>query len=314
MTAMKVIHRVQAEGGEITTFQSYCGGLPAPEANDNPYGYKFSWAPRGVLLASRNGATYRRDGHAVETPPERLFRDVHLVHVPGAGDFEAYPNRDSLQYRGIYDLDEGIRTLLRGTLRNLGWCQTMHEFGRIGLLDDAERDCAGMTCADFVRDLLGAGPDEDLRPAAARRMGLPADALPAWNLHWLGLLSDRPVGRDRIAPLDLLGDVMLEKLAYAPGERDMVVLFHEFKAWFPEAERYERITSTLVDFGLPGGASSMSRTVSLPTALAARMILEGQVVRRGVLRPVHREIYEPVLDELEKMDIVCREETTTFPP
>jgi saccharopine dehydrogenase (NADP+, L-glutamate forming) len=205
MSAMRIIDDVHERGGVIRHFRSYCGGLPAPEANDNPFGYKFSWAPRGVLMASRNGALYLRDGHEVEVPAERLFRDMHLLHVPGGGDFEAYPNRDSIAYREIYNLSDEARTIFRGTLRNMGWCDTMFNLGKVGLLSDEVRNGAGLTCAEYMRDLLGAGPDEDLRLAAARRMEIAPDCLPAWNLHWLGLFSDRPVGHDQVPPLDLLG-------------------------------------------------------------------------------------------------------------
>jgi saccharopine dehydrogenase (NADP+, L-glutamate forming) len=311
MSAMRIIHDVQARGGRITAFRSYCGGLPAPEANDNPFGYKFSWAPRGVLMASRNGAVYLRDGRVVTTPSERLFRDMHLVAVPDAGDFEAYPNRDSLQYRDIYGLGDGLRTLYRGTLRNIGWCDTIHHFAAVGLLDDRPRDWVGTTGLARIRELLGAGPDEDLRVAAARRMGLPAAALPPANLAWLEFDDTAPQGDRRVAPLDLLGAAMLAKLGYAPGERDMVVLHHVFAAVFAGEAREETITSTLVDHGRPGGDSAMARTVSLPAAIAADLILAGRIPQRGVLRPVTPEIYDPVLDELAGLGVVCRDEKTT---
>ena len=312
MSAMRIIDDVHRRGGTVRHFRSYCGGLPAPEAADNPFGYKFSWAPRGVLLASRNNARYLRDSHVVETPAERLFRDMHLLHVPGGGDYEAYPNRDSLAYREIYGLSDDIRTLFRGTLRCLGWCDTMYNFAGIGLLDLTPRPSLGTTYADYLRGLLDCGFDVDLLTAAARRMGVPIDSLPPRNLQWLGLLSDEPVGHDEIAPLDVLGQIMQEKLAYRPGERDLVVLFHEFKAWFADDKRYERLTSTLVDHGVPHGDSAMSRTVSLPAAIAARLILEGEIPQRGVRRPVHREIYDPILDELADLDIICKEERMVY--
>jgi saccharopine dehydrogenase (NADP+, L-glutamate forming) len=312
MSAMRIIDDVHARGGKIRHFRSYCGGLPAPEANDNPFGYKFSWAPRGVLMASRNGAQHWRDNLIVEVPPERLFRDMHLLHVPGAGDFEAYPNRDSLEYRDVYSLGDEVRTVFRGTLRYIGWCNTMFNFVKIGLLDKEPRDSKGMTYADYMRSMLGAGHDEDLRLASAKRMGLPADCLPPWNLHWLGMFSSRPIGHDSISPLDALGEIMQEKLSYRPGERDMVVLSHKFQAWFEEDDHFERLTSRLVDFGERYGDSSMSRTVSLPAAIGARLILEGKISRRGVLRPVHPEIYNPVLDELASLKIVCCEEKTIY--
>ncbi|PID79305.1 saccharopine dehydrogenase, partial [bacterium DOLZORAL124_64_63] len=135
MSAMRIIDDVHNRGGKIRHFRSYCGGLPAPEACDNPFGYKFSWAPRGVLLASRNGARYWLDNHVVEVESSRLFRDMHLLHVPGGGDFEAYPNRDSLIYKDTYNLGNEVRSVFRGTLRYIGWCDTMYHFARIGLLD-----------------------------------------------------------------------------------------------------------------------------------------------------------------------------------
>lgn len=312
MSAMRIIDDVHNRGGKIRHFRSYCGGLPAPEACDNPFGYKFSWAPRGVLLASRNGARYWLDNHVVEVESSRLFRDMHLLHVPGGGDFEAYPNRDSLIYKDTYNLGNEVRSVFRGTLRYIGWCDTMYHFARIGLLDLEPRESRGMTCADYMRILLEADKGADLRVVAAQRMGLPADCLPPWNLHWLGLFSRRPIGRDEISPLDLLGDIMLEKLTYKSGERDMVALFHEFKAWFPADDHYERLTSTLVDYGVRYGDSSMSRTVSLPAAIAAELILRGRIPQRGVLRPVHPEIYNPVLDELAEMNIVCKDESMSY--
>lgn len=310
MSAMRIIDDVRKRRGEIVAFKSYCGGLPAPEANDNPFGYKFSWAPRGVLLASRNGAQYIMDGRKVEIPPERLFRAMHVLQVEGFGDFEAYPNRDSIGYIDVYGL-QGIGTIFRGTLRNMGWCDTMFNYRKIGLLELEEVDVQGMTYADFMRRLLGAAPGEDLRVAAARRMGVPADSLPPWNLHWLGMFSDRRFKVEKISPLDALGDLMLEKLAYKPGERDLIVLYHDFRAVFPGGKQ-ERIVSKLIDFGIPNGDSSMSRTVSLPAAIGVHLILEGKIGLRGVLRPVTPEIYNPVLDELATLGIQCRESTQSF--
>jgi saccharopine dehydrogenase-like NADP-dependent oxidoreductase len=307
MSAMRVIDAIAAEGGRLRVFRSYCGGLPAPEANDNPLGYKFSWAPRGVLMACRNSARYRREGREVTVPSSRLFRDMHLLHVPGAGDFEAYPNRDSLVYLDAYGLPADIDTLFRGTLRNVGWCDTLHAFGRLGLLDDQPRE-GGSTRAAFVRSLLGAAPGADVREAATRQLGLPAGCLPAANLEWLGLAAETPLPAGPRAPLDVLGDAMLEKLSYRSGERDMVVMFHEFLSDTAAGTR-KRTTSSLVACGQPGGDSAMARTVSLPAAVAARQILEGTISVRGVLRPVVPEIYSPVLSELELLGITCQEVT-----
>jgi saccharopine dehydrogenase-like NADP-dependent oxidoreductase len=305
MSAMRIIDAVRKQDGTIVAFRSYCGGLPAPDDNDNPFGYKFSWAPRGVLLASRNSGRYLRNGRVVDVPAERLFRDVHVLHVPGGGDFEAYPNRDSIGYIDVYGL-RGIQTMYRGTLRNMGWCDTLFNFRRLGLLDIEEVDTAGQTYADFTRKIIGAGADEDLQRAVAAKLGLPPESLPVLNLRWLGMFSERPIEAARTSPLDALGALMFEKLAFRAGERDMIVLFHDFEAAYPDGRR-ERITSTMVDLGVPNGDSSMSRTVSLPAAVATRMILEGRITTTGVLRPVARDVYDPVLDELQTMGISCVE-------
>ncbi len=310
MSAMRIIDAVRRRGGRIVAFKSYCGGLPAPEANDNPFGYKFSWAPRGVLLAGRNNAQYLLDGRRVEVPSHRLFRDMHVLQVEGQGDYEAYPNRDSISYIDIYGLG-GIQTMFRGTLRNMGWCDTLHNIGRLGLLGLDEEDVKGKTYADFMRGLIGCGPRDDLRVAVARKLNIPPDALPAWNLHWLGMFSDRRFTVDRRSPLDALGDLMFEKLAFKPGERDMIVLYHDFRAAFPDGRR-ERIVSKLIDHGIPHGDSSMSRTVSLPAAIGVHMILNGRIGATGILRPVTADIYNPVLDELATLDIACQETTEAY--
>ncbi len=310
MSAMRIIDDVHAKGGKIVAFKSYCGGLPAPEDNDNPFGYKFSWAPRGVLLASRNGAEYLENGRRVVVEPERLFRDMHVLQVEDFGDFEAYPNRDSVSYRDVYGLQD-IPTLFRGTLRNMGWCDCIYNFRKVGLLELDEVDVKGKTYAEFVREYLDIGADEELRPAVARKMGVPADALPAWNLQWLGMFSDRAFTVEKISPLDAMGDLMFEKLAFAPGERDLIVLYHDFTAEYPDGKK-ERITSRLIDFGIKDGDSSMSRTVSLPAAIGVHMILQGKITETGVLRPVTANIYNPVLDELANLGIECKENTETY--
>lgn len=310
MSAMRIIDDVKGRGGEIAAFRSYCGGLPAPQHNDNPFGYKFSWAPRGVLMASRNGAQYLENGRKVTVAPERLFRDMHVLQIPGFGDFEAYPNRDSIGYQGVYGL-EGIATLFRGTLRNMGWCDCIYNYRSQGLLELDEIEVKGRTYAEITREHLDAAVGEDLRLAFARKAGLPPDALPCWNLNWLGMFSDQKVQGEKTTMLDAMGDLMFEKLAFAEGELDLLVLYHDFQATFPDGHS-EHITSRLIDFGVEGGDSSMSRTVSLPAAISAHMILEGKITETGVLRPVMAGIYNPVLDELATMDIECKEHTETY--
>jgi alpha-aminoadipic semialdehyde synthase len=310
MSAMRIIDGVRTRGGRIVSFRSYCGGLPAPEANDNPFGYKFSWAPRGVLLACRNSATYLMDGFKVEVPAHHLFHDMHILSIPGQGDYEAYPNRDSISYIDVYGL-QGIQTIYRGTLRNMGWCDCLYNFGKLGLLSLGEIDARGKTYADMMRNLVGASEAEDLAAATATKLGIPRESSPIRNLDWLGMFSSRNLGAERISPLDAMGNLMYEKLAFRPSERDMLLLFHDFRAEFPNGKK-ERIVSQLIDYGIPGGDSSMSRTVSLPAAIGVDMILTGRIAATGVLRPVTPNIYDPVLNELAQLNISCKERTETF--
>ncbi len=305
MSAMRVIDGVRRRGGRVVALRSYCGGLPAPEANDNPFGYKFSWAPRGVLLAGRNSARYLLDGRQIDVPPHRLFRDMHILAFDGLGEFEAYPNRDSISYIDIYGLD-GVQTMYRATLRNMGWCDCLFQIGRLGLLSLDEVDVSGKTYAEFMRGLTGCGPSEDLGSAVAARLGIPRDSCPIRNLEWLGMFSARRFRADRSTPLDALGELMFETLAFRPGERDMIALYHDFRVEFPDGSR-EQVTSRLVDFGVPHVDSAMSRTVSFPAAIGADLILSGRIQTRGVLRPIAPDIYNPVLDELAVLNIVCRE-------
>jgi saccharopine dehydrogenase (NADP+, L-glutamate forming) len=301
MEAMRIIHEVHEDGGSVLGFMSYCGGLPAPEANTNPFGYKFSWSPRGVLQASKNSARFLKDGRVVTVPAEELFARPETIGIAGLGDFEGYPNRDSVTYREAYGIPEA-QTVFRGTLRYPGWCETVRKMVELGLLDDTPKDRPGATFRGLMDELSGAGAGLETRAAVAAKLGLePASAI-IGRLKWLGLFDETPLPVARGSALDNLTALMVERLGYGEGERDMIILQHEFlvrtgSGWT------ERIVSTLIDYGLPGGDSSMSRTVGLPAAIGARLILEGRIGLTGVRVPVHPEIYGPILEELEALGV-----------
>jgi saccharopine dehydrogenase-like NADP-dependent oxidoreductase len=308
MSAMRVIHGVEKKGGKVVSFMSYCGGLPAPDANDNPYGYKFSWSPKGVLLAGKNDGRYRKEGKEVEVPGQDLFSHYWHLEVPMIGELEAYPNRDSLGYVDLYGL-KGIPTMFRGTLRHKGWCDTLKAIADMGYFDAAEKDWKGKTFADLGWQLVGKSPSGDLRAAFAEKLGIDAGSAIFDRFEWLGLFSDESVGIDKGGVIDIMTARMLEKMPYAPKERDMIILYHQFVAEYSDGKK-EGITSTLIDYGIPGGDSSMARTVSLPAAVGARMILDGKFAKPGVWVPVIPELYNPILDELETLDIKCEEKAT----
>ena len=306
MEAMRIIHEVHEEGGRVLGFTSYCGGLPAPEANTNPFGYKFSWSPRGVLLASKNSAKYLKDGDVVLIPAEKLFDSPEKIAFSGLGEFEGYPNRDSVSYRETYGIPEA-RTVLRGTLRYPGWCRTLKKIGELGLLDETGvRDWTDLTYRDLRAGLAQATAKADIKKVVAARLGLEPDSDIIGRLEWLGLFTAEPLPVAKGSAFDILAARMVERLQYAEGERDMVILQHEFLAESGKG-RVEKITSTLIDFGVPGGDSSMSRTVGLPAAIGARLILEGRIKETGVRVPVTPDIYNPILDELSRLGIRFKE-------
>jgi saccharopine dehydrogenase (NADP+, L-glutamate forming)/spermidine synthase len=301
MSAMKIIDEVHAEGGKILHFYSYCGGLPAPEDNDNPFGYKFSWSPRGVVLASRNSARYLENGKVVDIVGKDLFLDIVEEEIEGVGLLEVYPNRDSVPYQELYGIEEAL-TVKRGTYRYAGWCPTFKKLVDAGMIDETPREeLKGVTFKQAMALLLGVAPEADLQAAFAERVSLPVDSPVVKRLEWLGLFSDEPVSATNTY-LDILSDRLQEKLFYAPGERDMIVLRHKFIVENSDDTR-DMITSTLIDFGIPNGDSSMARTVSLPLAIGVKLMAEGKITLTGVVRPMMPEIYEPVMAELENLDI-----------
>jgi len=309
MAAMKIINQVKQNGGEIISFFSYCGGLPALAANNNPLGYKFSWSPVGVMLAATNSGRYLKDGQVIDVPGSQLFEHYWLLDVPNAGTFEAYVNRDSLPYIDLYQV-KSIKSMYRGTLRNIGHCETWNYFKKLGLLNQEKKyDLKKLAPRQVIADLIGSD-GKNLVQDVARFLKIPEYAITIKKLQWLGLFSDQPLPLEQGSVFDLFAWILQEKLVFAPNEQDLLVQHHEFIAKYPN--RTEKITSTMVDLGIPGGDSSMSRTVGLPAAIATRLIANGTIKLTGVQIPVLPEIYEPVLDELANMNIKLIERTAAI--
>lgn len=304
MSAMRVIDRAHDAGGSVKAFRSFCGGLPAPDANDNPLGYKFSWSPRGVMLAGRNDARYLQNGRIVEVPNERLFAMHYVIWVSGLGDYEAYPNRDSLPYIERYGIPEA-ETMYRGTLRNLGWCDVMLKLNELGYFSlEESSDLPDKTFHQVMADLIEEEDTPDLEADLGAHLNVAPNSGVMMALEWLGLLDPEPVPQ-KTTLLDVLADRMLERMPYREDERDMVILVHKFRVDYDGRE--EVISATLIDFGDPDGDTAMARTVGLPAAVGARMILEGDIDVSGVHIPVLPEIYHPILDELERLGISFEE-------
>jgi saccharopine dehydrogenase (NADP+, L-glutamate forming) len=297
MTAMQVIRRIRRQGGRVISLSSYCGAIPAPESNTNPWGYKFAWSPRGVVLAARNPVRYLEGGQVVERTFPALFDSPRRVEIPGLGVLEAYPNRDCLRYLEPFGLRD-VRDFYRGTLRYPGWSRTWHTLFDLGLLDLEPRSWTGATYAEFVGRHLPPGP-EGIVERLARAAGLDADDEVVSRLEWLGLLSDRRLPESEASSLDVLSNRLEKKLRYREGERDMVVLEHRFVATDAEGAR-RRITVRLLAFGTAGDESALARTVSIPAAIACRLVVDRRVDLTGVQIPVDAQLTVPILLGVER--------------
>jgi saccharopine dehydrogenase (NADP+, L-glutamate forming) len=305
MSAMRIIDHVHSKGGKIEEFYSICGALPAPEAANNPMGYKFSWSPKGVVLASRNSALYLKEGKRVFIEPVDLFKDRFGLFFEGVGQLEVYPNRDSISYIDIYGVPE-TRTMYRGTFRFPGWCETLDLLKSLNMLDDEVSDYTGMSWNDFLKERGGTGKG-DTRSLLAAKIGLERSCRALESFEWLGLFSDEPMGYAKTSPFEITSDRMISRMMLGENERDMVVLQHIFVASGPDGTT-EVIKSGMVDYGTPATNTSIARTVALPAAIAVKLILEKKISLTGVYRPVVPEIYNPVLDELSSLGISMKEE------
>lgn len=306
MSAMRIIDQVHNRGGKIEEFYSICGALPAPEAANNPFKYKFSWSPKGVVMAGNNDARYLRDGKIVEVSTEDLFKNPLQINFTDVGKLEVYPNRDSISYIDIYGIPEA-KTMMRGTFRYEGWCETMDAMKQLNLISYDTFDMQDMTYANMMAHQIGAQNIDGIRGKVANYLNLNADAHAIKAMDWLGLFEDSPMGRSVDSPFEVTSDLMISKMPLGQTERDMVAMQHTFLASYPDGKK-EIIRSRMLDFGTPATDTSIARTVALPAAIGVEMILKGEIKVKGVFRPVIPEIYNPVLNELEKLNIRMEEE------
>lgn len=303
MSAMEIISRLKEKGATITAFRSYTGGLVAPEYIDNPWGYKFTWNPRNVILAGQGTARYIQDGKYRYIPYSRLFSESVRVHVPGHGRFDGYANRDSLAYREHYGLDH-IPTLLRGTLRSEGFCSAWQVFVSLGITDDSFtlEGSGSMTYRDFVEAFLPAGmPGADIEEKIARFCHIDPEGPSMERIRSTGILEDKPIGLPNATPAQILQHILQQKWVLKPGDLDMVVMQHEFEYRIDDQEK--KLSSTLVVKGIDTTETAMARTVGLPLGIVARELLKGKVSERGVCLPLSEQVYRPVLDGLSTAGI-----------
>lgn len=307
LSAMKMIDEARSQGDAVNSFISWCGGLPAPECADNPFGYKFSWRPQGVLMATQNPARYLLRGKDVQVEGRDLLRSAMPIKIHPAFAFEGIPNRDSMSYIGQYGL-EGVHTMFRGTLRYRGFAELMDSCARLGLLNTQPMSplLLGMqSWRQVIEHLVPAtrnGTDERFaRVLGSTTMVARARRL-IQALEWLGAMDASTPFQPQASLMDSFAELLEAKLKFQPGERDMAFMFHELQVTSKSGKR-SKLTSTLVQYGDPSGYSAMAKTVGLPVAVAAELLLAGGVSQKGVIAPLSKEIYGSMLPTLAQTGI-----------
>lgn len=308
MSAMSGLDALRARGATIHRFETFTGGLLAPDSDTNPWRYKFTWNPRNVVLAGQGGVKFKHNGRYKYIPYHKVFQRFEPLAIPGFGDFEGYPNRDSLKYRGHYGLWD-VDTIYRGTLRRPGFCKAWDCLVQLGLTDDTYEleDLNAMTYRDFTNAYLwyDRNMSTELKLRAYLKLDMNSAAFD--KLEWLGLFEPRPIGLRRGTPARVLQQLLEEKWALAPDDRDMIAMLHKTE-YELDGERYE-VRSSMVTLGTDPIHTAMAKTVGLATGIGAKLILEGVITHRGVVIPSIPPVYQPLLAELEQHGIRFEEET-----
>jgi len=306
MTASLIFDSAHKVASEILVFKSYCGGLVAPESDDNPWHYKFSWNPRNIINAGKDGAHYMEAGRSLYTSYQNMFRDNKLVDCGEAGSFAYYPNRDSLSYIDLYQLPQ-VQTMMRATLRHPDFCKGWHALQQLGLTDtERVMDTSGMSYAGWLKQVTGYEGAQSLEDFVWHKLGNP-DAQVKEMLRWLDLFKEIPAGNGPATSGDILLQLLSSKWAMQPHDRDMVVMKHEIA--YKYKDNITNITSTMTVKGEGGDHSAMAKTVGLPMAILAEMILNRTLVPpHGVLIPNMYQVYRPVLLRLAKKGIEFEEQ------
>lgn len=309
LSAMKLLDEIRGDGGKVEHFESFTGGLVAPESDDNPWHYKFTWNPRNVVLASQGGAVkFIHNGKYKYIPYQRVFRRTEYITIEGHGEFEGYANRDSLSYREVYDLQD-VKTLYRGTLRKPGFSRSWNAFVQLGMTDDSYvmEGSETMTNREFVNSFLPYSLTDSVELKLRASLKLDQDDRLMEKLQWLGLFEETVIGLKDATPAQMLQHILEKKWAMKPEDKDMIVMWH--KIGFVKSGKKYVTESSMVVKGDDQNNTAMAKTVGLPLAIATRMILNEKVKERGVLRPISKSIYAPVLDELGKNGISFNEKT-----
>ena len=306
MSAMAAINRLKSEGKKIISFKSFCGGLIAPESDNNPWGYKFTWNPKNIILAGQGTAKFLEDGQLKFVPYHQLFKRIDTFYFEKLGEFKGYVNRDSLKYQEAYGLAD-VKTLIRGTLRKTGFCKAWDIFVQIGMTDDTYKlsYTKNLTKKEFLKSFLPAST-LPTRKNLAHYLNLPLDDESLLKIGWLGFFEDEVINIEPTTPANTLLAILQEKWVLEAEDKDMVVMQHHFG--YEEKGKQNVLVSSFVKMGQDPEKTAMAMTVGLPLGIATRLVLQKQIKNTGVLLPTTPEIYEPVLKELKSFGISFKEE------
>ncbi len=307
MSAMKILDEIEEKGGVVSGFESFTGGLIAPESDNNPWNYKFTWNPRNVVLAGQGGAAkFIQEGQYKYIAYNNLFRRTEIIEIEGFGKFEGYANRDSLRYRSIYGL-ENIPTIYRGTLRKIGFCRAWNIFVKLGLTDDSYviEGSEEMTYRQFINSFLSYNSHDSVELKFRYQLRIEQDDYIWEKLVWLGIFEDKKVGIKDATPAQILQKILEDKWTLEENDKDMIVMWHKLN--FKLNGENKEIRSYMTYIGEDQTYTAMSDTVGLPVAICAKMILNNKIKLKGVHLPIHKEIYLPILKELEDYGIVFKE-------
>ena len=308
MSAMKVIDDIREQGGKIILFESFCGGLVAPESDTNLWNYKFTWAPRNVVLAGQGGAAkFIQEGTYKYIPYHKLFRRTEFLEVEGYGRFEGYANRDSLKYRSVYGLDDAL-TLYRGTIRKVGFSRAWNLFVQLGMTDDtyAIDNSETISYREFTNLFLPYHPTDSVEIKLRLQLGIEQDDIIWDKLLELDLFNSKKiVGLKEATPAQILEKILTDSWTLEPNDKDMIVMYHKFGYEINGVQK--QIDSKMVCIGEDQTYTAMAKTVGLPVAIATLHILNGNIKTPGVQLPITKEVYGPILKELENFGIHFKE-------
>ncbi len=314
MSAMQVIDRIRAGGGKIVLFESFTGGLVAPESDTNLWNYKFTWNPRNVVVAGQGSAAeFLQEGTYKYIPYHKLFRRTEFLEVSGYGRFEAYANRNSLQYQSIYGLDH-VQTLFRGTIRRVGFSRAWNMFVQLGMTADDYilQDSETMSYRAFTNSFLPYSPTDSVELKLRHYLKIDQD-----DIIWDKLLeidifnAEKMIGIPKATPAQALQKILMDTWSLESQDKDMLVMYHKFGYEDSNGKR-KQIDSTMVSVGENQMYTAMAKTVGLPVAIATLKILNQQITTTGVLIPTQKEVYEPILKELEGYGIQFKETTCEY--